>query len=201
MVHSRMRPNLKPSSAEMQAILYGSAKMRRNRISPRPAAYDFSDLDLNLGLEDLNITEHEREEPQKRIFNAWIEEWEVKILGEKKQENQARLLDKYQLMRFVDDEDGLNYEVSPENLEFKGKRNDRQWCVIGQKIGWKEGDSTEGFISRGINKELMVLIANAEQDPALHLDVVEAETSDTESDVEDADDNVMDSDSSKRQLV
>ena len=65
---------------EKQATLYGSAKLKKSCALGGTKIYNWADMDHNLGLEELKQVEHERPQPEKRVFNAWIEDWEKEIL-------------------------------------------------------------------------------------------------------------------------
>ena len=56
--------------------------------------------------------------------------------------------------------------VAPENLEFKGPtRMNKQYCVVGKPLDWRDGDNLDLLISIEINYYCMVLIKVVEQDP------------------------------------
>ena len=79
------------------------------------------------------IVHNDGEPRHDRIFNSWIEDWESEILRTQDQENDKRLLQKYNNIRLLDDEDNKTYIIAPENLEFKGPtRINNQYCVVGQ---------------------------------------------------------------------
>ena len=66
------------------------------------------------------------------VLNFWIEYWESDILITQDQENEKCLTQKYNNIRFLDDEDNQTYMISPEKLEFKGPtRRNKQYCVVG----------------------------------------------------------------------
>ena len=49
--------------------------------------------------------------------------------------------------------------ISPENLEFKGPtRRNKQYCVVGQPLDWRDGDDLDILISIYINDNLIVII-------------------------------------------
>ena len=163
---------------EKQATLYGSAKMKKHRLLGKYKVYDFSDLDANLGLKEFETFEHERQLPQKRTFNAWIEDWEKELLQKRNQKAEAKLLKKYKNLLFVDDNDNKLYEVAPENLEWKGSRKERGWCVVAQPPGWKDGDDENLLQSRAISAELITLIVKYKQPANLQLEVIEKSNED-----------------------
>ena len=60
--------------------------------------------------------------------------------------------------------------IYPEILEFKGStRNNKQYCVVGKPLDWRDGDNVDLLISIYTNDDFMVLIKGVEQDPDLGL--------------------------------
>ena len=133
--------------------------------------YNWTNMMVDMGLG--NIVHNDRETRHSRIFNAWIEDWESDILRTQDQENEQRLLQKYKNIRFFDDEDNQTYMIAPENFEFKGPtRGNKQYCVVGKPLYWRDGDRLDLMISIEINDDLMVLIKEVEQDPDLGVKIV-----------------------------
>ena len=135
------------------------------------------------------IVHNDREPLLAKIFNAWVKDLESDILRTKYQENEQRLLYKYNNIRFLDDEYNKPYMIAPESLELKGITiNNKQYCVVGQPLNWRGGDNLDVLISIEINYDFMVLIKGVEQDPDLGVkpfhpsidDDSEATDSDTE---------------------
>ena len=63
--------------------------------------------------------------------------------------------------------------IAPENLEYKGPtRRNKNYCVVGRPLVWRDGDNLDLLISREINDDLMVLIKGVEQDPDLRVKIV-----------------------------
>ena len=63
--------------------------------------------------------------------------------------------------------------IAPEKLEFKGPTiRNKQYCVVGQPLNWRDGDNLDLLISRYINDYFMVLIRVVEQDPDLGVKIV-----------------------------
>ena len=161
-------------ASEKQAVLYGAARMARNRELRTKKFYDFTDLKNDFEYQDDTEALQEPTEDSEvviRKFKNFIEDWEEEMVSKKDSVHEARLLEKYKYIRFRDDEDDQLYEVAPENLEFKGKRRHKHYCVVGQPLGFKDGDSEDLLISRDINEDLHVLIRGTEQDPELHIDM------------------------------
>ena len=78
-------------------------------------------------------------------------------------------------MRFLDDEDNQTYMITPENLEFKGPtRTNKQYCVVGQTLDWRDGDNLDLLISKEINDDFMVIIKGSEEDPDMGMKIIYA---------------------------
>ena len=88
---------------------------------------------VDMGID--NIVHNDREPCNSRIFNAWIEDCDTEILTTRDHENEQRLLQKFNNIRFFNDVDNQTYIIAPENLEFKGPtRRNKQKCVVGQNL-------------------------------------------------------------------
>ena len=72
-VQRGQRSRLQSDSSEKQAILYGAAKMHKNSIMGTRCVYNWTDMMVDMGLD--NIMHNYREPHHSRIFNACIEDW------------------------------------------------------------------------------------------------------------------------------
>ena len=113
-VQCGQRSRLQSDSYEKQAILYGASKMHKNFIIGTRCVYNWTDMMCEMGLD--NIVNNDREPRHSRIFNAWIEDWDSDIMRIRDQDNEQRLLQKYNNIRLFDDEDNQNYIIAPEFL-------------------------------------------------------------------------------------
>ena len=114
------------------------------------------------------IVHHDRESQYTRIFNSCIKYWESETRKTRDQENEQRLLQKYNNLRFLDDQDNQTYMIAPENLEFKGSnRKNNQYCLVRQTLDGMDRHNVDLLISRDINDDFMILIKGIEQDPYL----------------------------------
>ena len=155
-------------SQENQAIPYGAANIHKNSIMGKQCVYSWTDMMVDMGID--NIVNNDREPCNERIFNAWIKDSESDILKTLYQENDQRLLQRYNNIRFLDDEDNQTYMISQENFEFKGFTiRNKQYSVVGQPLDWKDGDNLELLIRRNTNDDFMVLIKGVEQDHDLRV--------------------------------
>ena len=109
-VQRGQRSSLQSESSDKQAIIYGAAKMQKNSIMGTICVYNWTDMMVDMGLD--NIVHNDRETSHARIFNAWIEDWESYILRIQDQDNEQRLLHKYKNIRFLDDEDNKTYMIA-----------------------------------------------------------------------------------------
>ena len=70
----------------------------------------------------------------KRIFRAWIEDWEKEDIVDNDCVAEARLLEKYKNLVFYDPDDKTTFTVGDEELEFnRGNKKqdiDRGWYAI-----------------------------------------------------------------------
>ena len=88
---------------------------------------------VDMGLD--KIVHNYREPHHARIFNSWIKDWESDTLRTRYQENEQRLLHKYNNIRFLDDEENQTYIIAPENLNIKGPtRSNKQHYVVGKPL-------------------------------------------------------------------
>ena len=103
------------------------AKMHKNSIIGKRCVYNWTYMMVDMGLD--NIVHNDRQPCHARIFNVWIKDWYLDILRTRYQENYQCLLQKYNNIRFFDDEDNQTYMIASENLEFKGHtRSNKQYC-------------------------------------------------------------------------
>ena len=125
---------------EKKDILNGTANMHKNSIMGTRCVYNWTDMMVGMGLG--NIVHNDREPRHARIFNAWIEDQESDILRTQYQENEQRLLQKQNNIRFRDYEDNQTYMIASKRLEFKGPaiRNE-QYYVVGKTLNWRDGDN------------------------------------------------------------
>ena len=91
--------------------------MHKNSIMGTICVYNWTDMMVDMGLD--NIVNNYRDPLHARIFNVWIKDLDSDILITRDQDNEQRLLHKYNNLRFLDDEEHQTYMISPLNLEFK----------------------------------------------------------------------------------
>ena len=92
-----------------------------------------------------------------RIFRAWVEDWEEELLKKNDCVAEARLLEKYKNLVFLDPDTEETFTVFGNNLEFRRGR-DGGWNIIA--VSSDESVEDEGFV---IGQMLVDLIAETEQ--------------------------------------
>jgi hypothetical protein len=140
------RSHLSSEKAEKQATIYGSAcieKMRaKEEVKERFGVVTSHCVDadmaaLEMGLENWEGNPGSVPAPTvpKRLFKAWIEDWEWECIRNNDEVAEAKLLQKYGGMRWNDpDGDGGGRGMCiavADNMEFQRGRNGAGWCVIG----------------------------------------------------------------------
>jgi hypothetical protein len=141
------RSHLSGEKAEKQATIYGAAcidKMRalsaheeKNGIVS--SRWTDADMAFDMGLENWDGPLGNVPAPvvPKRLFKAWIEDWEWECIHHNDEVAEARLLQKYGGMRWYDpdpngDGSGRGMCIADAgNMEFQGGRNGSGWCLIG----------------------------------------------------------------------
>ena len=76
-VQRGQRSSLNIESSEKQSILYGMAKMHKNSIMEKKYVYNWTDMMVDMGLD--NIVHNDREPHHARIFNSLIKDLESDI--------------------------------------------------------------------------------------------------------------------------
>ncbi|KAL9189824.1 hypothetical protein ACHAXT_009499 [Thalassiosira profunda] len=93
----------------------------------------------------------------RRLFHAWVEDWETGILQKNCPEAEARLLEKYKGLVFFDPDNKTNYSVHDKELEWC-EGDSGGWCVIAMPS--EEGFEEEPFI---IGDMIIELISDTPQ--------------------------------------
>ena len=86
---------------------------------------------FDLQLEQLGVDMQQLKEPATtRIFRAWVEDWEEELLRKNDCVAEARLLEKYKNLVFLDPDTKCTFTVESQNLEFRRGRKDGGWKLI-----------------------------------------------------------------------
>ena len=103
-------------------------------------------------------------ETSKRIFRAWVEDWEKHLLKINDIVAEVRLLEKYKDLVLYDPKNECVYTVWKKNWDWQRGRNGG-WCLIGCPVDDKLDDEPFSIAEMGI-----ILIAKSSQD--YNMDVV-----------------------------
>ena len=173
------RAHLSSAKAQQQATIYGAACMERGRVKEETAGSPFlmdstwTDADMafqtSLGLENWNAVTGMVPAPlvvPRRIFKAWIEDWEFQLLRDNDVVTKAKFVQKYWGLKWVDLDH--NELCVAEDLRYYGGRNGSGWCVIGKNVS--DGKTEAWTLDLVIDE-----IADYTQDPELNVEVVKDE--------------------------
>ena len=137
------RSHLSGESTEKRSIIFANAKVTQGRMkSDRLQGLDvrgdnvsFGDDDINFNLQlekfgvDMEALKHV---PIRRVFRAWVEEWEEEARKKNDAVCEAKLLAKYKGLVFRDpDNNNCAFKVWDENLEYRSGRGGG-WFVIAE---------------------------------------------------------------------
>ena len=90
----------------------------------------FSSFDLNLEKFGVNVDEL-KQLATHRVFHAWVEDWEEKLMLKDDIVLETRILEKCKNLVCYNPDQDINFTVCNKNLEFVKKQGDRGWHVIG----------------------------------------------------------------------
>ena len=101
---------------------------------------------FDLQLEQFGVDVATIQEPvTKRIFRAWVEDWEKTELTKCDPVIEARFLEKYKNLQFKFVDTGAIYTVASGNAEFHRKRGERGWHLICETNGGLREEDVESF--------------------------------------------------------
>jgi hypothetical protein len=144
---SGQRSHLSADKVQKQATVYGAASMDKARMIRDAeernglveSRWTDADLDFAHGLENWNSAGNPGNVPEqivpRRIFRAWIEDWEWELLHHNDPVAEARLMQKYVGLRWIDPDSGTDELMIADHecMEYQGGRNAPGWCIIGIK--------------------------------------------------------------------
>ena len=139
--------------------LFGSFQLT---ISSVGTSFSF-DLQLENWGVDINVL---KTKTFKRVFRAWVEDWETECIKDNDVVSEMRLLEKYKGLAFFDPEDKVTYTIESKNMQWfrasKRKGIDGGWYVVATS----DDDEMESFM---IEDELCRQIANTPQDEGIEI--------------------------------
>ena len=175
------RSHMSAIKTEMQSIIYTTARLdeaRHKRIemekitAGKGAQWGDDDVDLDLGLEKFGVNVAAlKDGPPKRLFHCWIEDWEAPLLKKNDCVAEARLLEKYKGMVFLDIDDDIIYTVYSQNMDYQKGKNGG-WCVLAMPPSY-DGEKDNELEPYQINEETLIyLIANTKQPAESNVELV-----------------------------
>jgi hypothetical protein len=132
------RSHIGSDSLEKRAIVFMSAKMREARIANQHlekvdagpnAMFRDDDINFDLQLEKFGVDIAQMKQPVKRVFRAWVEEWEEEDRKKNDCVAEARILAKYKNLAFNDPDTGGTFSIWEKNMEFRRGRGNG-WMLI-----------------------------------------------------------------------
>lgn len=167
---SGKRSHLGADATRMQATIFGAACIERSRALKAEKEecmelWNDNDLEFQLGLENFGADKASGVIPSRtnprRLFHAWVEDWEVVSSKTNNLVHEARLLRKYAGLKWYDPDHDKMLMVDLDNLEWK--RGDG-WCAI--------GICEDGELDSWQLKLLPSLIKKTPQDSVLNVEFV-----------------------------
>ena len=142
---SGKRSHLSGDKSQKQATIFGSACIDRARALETAeesqgqvveTRWTDADIAFQMGLEDWEVAP--RNVPvfirPKRLFRAWIEDWEYECIHHKDPVAEARLLQKYGGLRWIDPDENELCVADENQMEWQGGRNGAGWCILGIRM-------------------------------------------------------------------
>ena len=178
---SGQRSHLSAERVQKQSTIYGAACLERSRRMQaaeestgllQQSRWTDADLAFAHGLENWDA-DGPGDVPipvvPKRIFNAWVEDWEWGLLHHNDAVSEARLLQKYVGLRWIDPDRGQDDVTlaDHEGMDFQGGRDSPGWCIIG--VRESDGGYEPWQIEGG---DVIDLIAAYDQPPELNVEIV-----------------------------
>ena len=161
----------------MQATVFGAACMERSRVIKAAeesngvvveSRWTDEDIGLDLGLENWEVAPGIVPVPirPKRIFKTWLEDWEFEAIHDRDVVAEARLLQKYGGLKWIDPDNPADvFVATDENMEWQGGRGGAGWCVIGSRV--RDGDLEPWVLNTVIDE-----MAKFTQDAVLNVEIV-----------------------------
>jgi hypothetical protein len=170
------RSHMSGEKAQRQATVYGAACIYKSRADQAAedragtiveSRWTDADIAFDVGLEDWNAGFGDVPAPvvPKRLFKAWIEDWEWDCIHDNDVVSQAKLLQKYGGLSWIDPDEEELCISKEEEMDFQGGRNGAGWCLIGTR-------PRDGGMEPWVLDVVIDLIAAYEQAPELNVEVI-----------------------------
>ena len=131
-------------SIEDRAIIYTTARLKEARIRNEVAkpndgevGFEDNDLDFDTNLAKFGVSVGHLKSPEKRKFEAWMTEEDLRRWKDNDQIAEAYLLGKFKNLRFYFPDKDAVYKVYDKNLDWKGRNG---WAAIAEKEGGEDKD-------------------------------------------------------------
>jgi hypothetical protein len=163
---SGQRAHMSADMISKQATIFGSASSERARNSAKSEErflkWEEDDLD-SLGLTKYGVDEKTLESlldaSAPRVYQCWTEEWEEACIRPKERdaEKEARLLQKYGALQFMDGE--TKFTIHAKKMSWTKERGNKRYCAMGCKPLYEEtGENNDEYETFDIDNDLHGLI-------------------------------------------
>ena len=102
----------------------------------------------------------------KRVFRAWVEDWEKECIKDKDAVSEVRLLDKYKGLVFHDADDDKTYTIESKNMEWYNKSRKKNIDGGWYLLATSDEDEMDTFM---VEDELCSQIADTPQDDSIEI--------------------------------
>jgi heat shock protein HspQ len=118
-------------------------------------------------LEDWGVDlEALRSKVVKRVFRAWVEDWEKECIKDKDAVSEVRLLDKYKGLVFYDADDDKTYTIESKNMEWYNKSRKKNIDGGWYLLATSDENEMDTFM---VEDELCSQIADTPQDDSIEI--------------------------------
>jgi heat shock protein HspQ len=118
-------------------------------------------------LEDWGVDlEALRSKVVKRVFRAWVEDWEKECIKDKDAVSEVRLLDMYKGLVFYDADDDKTYTIESKNMEWYNKSRKKNIDGGWYLLATSDEDEMDTFM---VEDELCSQIADTPQDDSIEI--------------------------------
>ncbi len=102
----------------------------------------------------------------KRVFRAWVEDWENECIKNKDVVSEVRLLDKYKGLVFYDPDADKTYTIESKNMEWYNKSRKKNIDGGWYLLATSDEDEMDTFM---VEDELCSQIADTPQDDSIEI--------------------------------